>query len=319
MRSEFRTLLDNAVGQLEHVIAVNLDIRGFSLFCRKVDSANVGLFIVEVYRDLIDECFPNVSFLKPTGDGLLAIIPYERDNLGEVANDTMNACLKALREFPSFCANNRMINFRVPQKLGIGLSRGAVCRLVSGDETLDYSGTVLNLASRLMNVARPRGIVFDADFDIELFPEEIRKVFAKEKVWLLGIAESEPIEIFYSKEYGTKILPMYRRRLDIRKWRTNKLSLRLEQIELYITGAKEYGFTLSHEPVDPDEIDIKLYPPKSVVEQRGASFFWFYGTRYEYSRGEPIVNLDFVRLAKLLKSLGLDKKDEVKIAIRYPT
>jgi len=319
MCSEFRTLLDNAVGQLEHVIAVNLDIRGFSLFCRKVDSANVGLFIVEVYRDLIDECFPNVSFLKPTGDGLLAIIPYERDNLGEVANDTMNACLKALREFPSFCANNRMINFKVPQKLGIGLSRGAVCRLVSGDETLDYSGTVLNLASRLMNLARPSGIVFDADFDIELFPEEIRKVFAKEKVWLLGIAESEPIEIYYSKEYGTKILPMYRRRLDVRKWRTHEFSLRLEQMELASEGGKEFSYTLTHEPVDPDEIAVKVYPPKSLIEKRGADYFWFFRIRYAYSRGEPTLNFDFVHLASFLEGMGLNKKDKVKITIRYPT
>jgi len=102
MHREFRKLLEKATGQSEHVIAVNADIRKFSGFCGKVDSANVGLFIVEVYKKLIDECFPTAPFLKPTGDGLLIILPYRKDNLRKVATNTMNACLKALRDFPFF-------------------------------------------------------------------------------------------------------------------------------------------------------------------------------------------------------------------------
>jgi len=315
MYSEFRNLLDYATGKPEHVIAVNVDIRGFSSFCRKVDSTNVGLFIVEVYEDLIDECFPNAPFLKPTGDGLLIVIPYAKTNLREVATDTMNACLKALNDFPSFCADNPMINFDVPQKIGIGLSRGAVCRLISENKTLDYSGTVLNLASRLMNLARPSGIVFDADFNITLFPEEIRKIFTKQNVWLPGIAESEPIEIFYSKEYGTRILSMYRKRLDIRNWRTvNYKPKKLKQIKLN----KTYLLTLPSEPIDPNQISVKVYYPESITKETGATFFQFYNFDYVTEGGEPIVQLDFFLLAKYLEERGLNDDDEVKIVVRYP-
>ena len=58
----------------------------------------------------------------------------------------------------------------------IGISRGTVCRLVSKGKTLDYSGRVVNLASRLMDDARPSGVVFDASVGIDLLSEEQAKL-----------------------------------------------------------------------------------------------------------------------------------------------
>jgi class 3 adenylate cyclase len=162
MHREFRELLNEAKGESQYVIAVNADIRGFSAFSKTVESPDTAIFIKRVYITLIDKYFPNAFFFKPTGDGLLLTIPYEDKSLKEVIRATVDTCLKVVEQFPKFCEDDPMINFETPQKIGIGISRGTVCRLVSKDKTLDYSGRVVNLASRLMDMARPGGIVFDA-------------------------------------------------------------------------------------------------------------------------------------------------------------
>jgi class 3 adenylate cyclase len=173
MHREFRELLEDATSVSKFVIAVNLDIRGFSLFSKKVESAEAAMFIKRVYMRLIDDYFTSASFLKPTGDGLLITILYTEDNLPDVAKSTVDCCLKVLENFGTLCSNDPMINFEVPTKVGIGLSRGAACGLVSEDnKILDYSGRPLNVASRLMDFARPTGIVMDAVFGLEILSNE---------------------------------------------------------------------------------------------------------------------------------------------------
>ena len=82
MHREFRELLEKATGFSEFVVAINVDIRGFSPFSKTVESPEVAMFIKRVYMKLIDEYFSNASFFKPTGDGLLVILPYTEENLG---------------------------------------------------------------------------------------------------------------------------------------------------------------------------------------------------------------------------------------------
>jgi len=81
MHRTFRKLLESAIGISEFIIAVNLDIRGFSSFSKEVESPSVAMFIKKVYMKLIDTYFSDASFFKSTGDGLLMIIPYTEKNL----------------------------------------------------------------------------------------------------------------------------------------------------------------------------------------------------------------------------------------------
>ena len=76
MHRRFRKLLEDATGESEFVIAVNLDIREFTQFSQKVESPDVTMFIKRVYMKLIDEYFVDACFFKPAGDGLLILIPY---------------------------------------------------------------------------------------------------------------------------------------------------------------------------------------------------------------------------------------------------
>lgn len=248
------------------MIAVNLDIRGFSSFCERNESANVVRYIREACKNLIDRHFPQVPFIKMTGDGLLVVSPCEKGNLTEAANHALKACQQVHQSFPSL-VDDPILNIKKPEKIGIGLSRGAAFRIMANGETLDYSGRVLNLASRLMNLARPSGIVFDCEYLTGLTPHtDLDKTFSKAKVWLWGIAERDPIEIYYSKAYGTTIPHMYSKRLDLRKWVTEQGTRSLKSIESAAKAGHNIFFSLKREPRDPDEITVKVRYTQDLAE-----------------------------------------------------
>jgi hypothetical protein len=94
-----------------------------------------------------------------------------------------------------------MINFPVPQSIGFGIARGTACCLFSGEEILDYSGDLLNLASRLNDLARPSGIVLDGNYLRSVIPATQRDLFRKQSVYLRSIAEEKPVNILYLDKY----------------------------------------------------------------------------------------------------------------------
>jgi hypothetical protein len=63
-------------------------------------------------------------------------------------------------------------------------------------------GEVSNLASRLMGLARRSGVVLDGAFGVDLLPAEVASKFALDnRVYLPGIAEADPIAVYYTTEY----------------------------------------------------------------------------------------------------------------------
>lgn len=195
MHRQFRKRLDGARGVSEFVIALNVDIRGFSDWSLKVDSAQTALFIKKVYAKLIDQYFSQAAFFKPTGDGLLVVLDFKEEHVRKSVRKVVSDSMKIVDEFETLCADEPAVNFDVPPYVGIGISRGAASRLVSGRLTLDYSGRVLNLASRLMDLARPRGVVFDTQLGFELLAPKTRDQFREREVYLRGVAPRTPIEI----------------------------------------------------------------------------------------------------------------------------
>ena len=317
MHRVFRELLEDATGVSEFIIAVNLDIRGFSSFSKKVESPDTAMFIRKVYMRLIDNYFPNASFFKPTGDGLLITLPYTEKDLQDIAENTINTCLKVLKEFGTFCANDPMINFEVPRKVGIGLSRGTACRLVSKNKILDYSGRVLNLASRLMDFARPSGIVFDSEFGIELLSDKQIELFAKDSIYTKGIAEREPIDIYYTKDL-TRIPLLSKQPIDRIKWNTSKDSLTLRKIKGY---PPRFYYMLETEPIDPSQIRVSITYPGVVRGKKYKeilSFFDFSNFQYSLEAGKPTVIVEFDALAKRLEAAGVKDSWGVDIEIMCP-
>ncbi|MCX7015718.1 MAG: hypothetical protein NTW86_24725 [Candidatus Sumerlaeota bacterium] len=304
MHRTLRKLLEDATGISEFIIALNLDIRGFSSFSKEVESPDTAMFIKKAYINVIDNYFAGASFFKPTGDGLLITIPYDEKNLADIAKRTIASCVKLLSDFGSFTANDPMINFDVPRRLGIGISRGTACRLVSKGKTLDYSGRVLNLASRLMDFARPSGIVFDKDFGIDLLSDEQIGAFASDQIYVKGIAEREPIEIWYLKE-STRILPISKHPIDAPNWQVDKHVYKMKRIRQI---KPRFQVELASEPVDPSQIRVKVTHPKVLRGRKDTGFsviFDFPNFEYVSEAGKHAVSLDSDALCKRLLAAGV--------------
>ncbi len=317
MHRMLRKLLEDARGISEFVIAINLDIRGFSRFSQKVESPDSAMFIKRVYIKLIDKYFVNASYFKPTGDGLLLIIPYTEKNLQVVARNTIDVCLKVLREFGTFCENDPMINYEVPKRIGIGLSRGTVCRIISKGKTLDYSGRVLNLASRLMDFARPTGIVLDNDFDIELLSDEQIKLFRKDDIFIKGIAEREPIDIWYTKDL-TKVLPLSKQPIDKVDWQIDSYEWTLKRIKDH---SMKFIYGLKTEPADFREIKVKVEFPSILKKRKQKGYLNvinFSNFEYALEAGKPEITIQFDALAKQLEAKGVKGPWLVTVKIIYP-
>jgi len=197
----FRDLLAEAQGRSEFVIVVVADVRGFSAFSKRHESTDIAMFIKRFYMRLMDDYFANASFYNTKGDGLLMTFPYSEKTLEKVANDIISSCLQCLIEFPGICAGDPMINFKTPENIGFGIARGTACCLYSGDEIIDYSGHLLNLCSRLMDLARPSGIVIDGHFLREIIAEDLRDSFIEKDIYIRGIAEEKPYKVFYLENY----------------------------------------------------------------------------------------------------------------------
>ena len=219
MHKILRDALPNARGHSDQVIVVIADIRGFSAFCLNQETPDVAMYLRRVYLRLIDDYFPFASFYKSTGDGLLLTISFDEDNLARVAQETIAACLRCLEEFPTICERDPVINFDVPTNIGFGLTRGTACRLVSDKKVLDYSGRILNLASRLTDLARPSGIVLDGAFGIELLTKKEQKLFERDQIYVRSVSEEELWPIYVLS--GVVEIPQQARHpLSLEQWET---------------------------------------------------------------------------------------------------
>ena len=312
MHKKIKKLLKTATGSSEFVIAVNLDIRGFYSFNQNVESADAAMFIKKVYVRLIDDYFPNAAFFKTTGDGLLAIISYTEKNLQEVTQTTIDSCFRALKDFSSFFMDDPMINFETPGQIGIGVSRGTAYCLGTNNEIIDYLGKPLNLATRLMELAKPSGIVFDAGFGIELLSDEQINEFAKDSVYVKGMLEGKPIDIYYTKKL-TRILPFNKQPLEQPRLDIQKRVFSLKQV-------KDLGPIFLH-PLDsklinPRRVKMRITHPVVVRGKRRnglVATYNFSSFDCHVKAEKPVVKIHFDALAKQLERKGV--KDNWKIEV----
>jgi len=318
MHKEFLKLLEKATGRSEHVIAVNFDIRGFTPFCETEDSLNVATYITRVYLKILNDYFKNTSFYKPTGDGLIIIIPYETENLREVADSTISTCLNLLEKFGSLCKEDPMVNFPTPQKIGIGLTRGSVCCITSEDKILDYSGRKLNLASRLMDLARPSGIVLDYSYGIDLLKDETKELFAEENVYVRGVAEANPIKIYYTRQY-TLIPDSYKEPLKEPVWQTDRSEYTFKETKGMLPHLE---LLLSKKPLDINKITVRIThddPDLEDVEVYHDYKFPHKVHKYKRLGTKHHVVLDTPHIIKDLEKYGIPDDMEIRIAVIYPT
>ena len=147
---------------------------------------------------MLDDYFDDAEFFKLTGDGMMIVYGFDdEDSLVAKLRKAIESSRRLVEHFSTITGDDPMINFSVPPNIGVGLARGSATVIFSGDTILDFTGRPLNLAARLMDLARPSGIVFDASLGIELLEEEAQRAFGKAAVYIKGIAEEQPIDVYF--------------------------------------------------------------------------------------------------------------------------
>jgi hypothetical protein len=256
----------------------------------------------------------------------MLIFVFEPDTLTRTARQVVRVSLKLVREFKGICKNDPMLNFDVPERIGIGIARGAATRLISKDgRILDYSGRPLNLASRLMDIARPEGVVLDQSFrPRELLTKPLVQHFATESVYLRSVAERTPIQIFYT-EGRTEISPLNKRPLDDvqREAFTSEYTVR----EIEELGRIEiWRIDLPSIPLDEDEILVTVEHPaitaKGAKHPKWTRFFQLNknksGFVYGEHAGSPYVDVNARKLAESLREIGIKQSWNIGIEVAYP-
>lgn len=315
MHRDFRNKLDDSVGLADTVIAVMIDIRSFTEFSRDVESADITTYIKRFYARAIDDYFPGATFFKPTGDGLLLVFSYDKNTIVQKAREVISSCLKLHREFPKICRGDRMVNFPVPQKIGIGIARGSGSVLRNKTKILDYSGRSLNLASRLQELARPSGVIIDGAFEIEMLPKARRKLFSLETVYVAGIAEYSPIPVFVLKDVVV-VAPE-----NLRPLKGERIVTRTRSEKLANLSNNKYRFPLKEKPLDASRIEVTvLYPAyKNKVKQKGRiKIHKFLKFEYKEFGENHYIDMDDAWLREHLSKVYVQETDLLKFEVVFP-
>jgi len=318
MNSELRKLLENAKGGTEHIIAIVLDIRGFTPFCKEIgESLDIANFLKRVYIRIIDEYFPKAAFYKPTGDGLLIVIRYDETSPKDTVASTMENCLKLVQGFGTLREGDDRIYFPTPDQIGIGVSRGTACCISSGETIVDYSGKVLNLASRLNDFARPSGIVFDSSLGLSLLPKEMQELFLCENVSVRGIAEDKLMPIYFTKEY-TIIPPERKVPLKEPKWQVLTCQEPFKTLkEVHGGGTTDYTMEID-KPLDEKQIRVELTYKTSTGEKVIFLSTISKGVRYRNIGRKHYVSIAYPVLIEELSRRKLGDDTIVNFEISYP-
>ena len=202
-------LLRTARGESCQVIAVFVDVRGFSSFAGVAESTDTAQFLRTIYSKILEDYFPTADFVKPTGDGLMLIreLDPEAEKVIEEVQHWVQASLSLVADFPTLTDDDVLLNVPVPAHIGIGVARGSATKLIGqGDTTIDYSGRCLNLAARLMDLSRPEGVVFHDRHATALLGSTVDAMFM-EQVYVKGIDDTSPLTIHASTGLWNNNLP----------------------------------------------------------------------------------------------------------------
>lgn len=315
MHRALRNLLPAAKGESHLVVVVFLDVRGFSSFARMAESSEAAIFLRSVYVRILDEYFQDAAFFKPTGDGLLIVLDYDDHTIQDVVNLAVSSSLRLVHDFPSLTQDDEMVNFDVPAELGIGVARGAATALVSGRKTLDYSGRPLNLAARLMDLARPFGVVLSGRLGFPLLEDELRSEFTEEGVYIKGISENEKLPIYISKK-SVVIPPANKRPINKYEWKP------IKEETISFKQLLERGYFLHQLPEQPalDEIRIFVRHDKATAGGRrhaSLSSTHTFGGEYVERQGRHLARVNYTPIARRLNREGVKPTWRVKISGEY--
>jgi class 3 adenylate cyclase len=291
LHERLRELLTSARAESCQVAATFLDIRGFSSFSTRGESFDSALYLRSVFNTILSSHFDDTAFFKPTGDGLLLIheLPLNAEQVPEIVSSILSRAVTLVGSFGQITSDDFMINFPVPQKLGVGIARGSATRLVSDGGVLDYTGRCLNLASRLMDKARPSGVVFSDSHAKQLMTPEVAALFSNDAVCIRGISEEKPIPILISA--GVEIAASDREPIpEARHVWGEEVTLSVDEVR----KSSSHAFYLPRPPRSYERVGVNVEYPlfgDDGHQKNTVSWLDVYGDYLEQPAG-PLVQID---------------------------
>lgn len=303
--------LATARGESCQILAVFVDVRGFSAFAGIAESSDAALYLRTLYTRVLRDYFPQADFVKPTGDGLLLVreLGTEEPEVVQRCRDWFNAGIRLIDEFNEITSDDLLITVDVPSAVGLGFARGSATRLVEvGGQVLDYSGRCLNLAARLMDLARPEGLVFEDRHAVRLLGDDLLSGFEEKHVYIRGIAEGSPITVWVTKHVNVR--PSALEPLDYQPSFDSTSTQDVGSI-LQATG---WLIRLDREPRAGARIEVAYeYVPRGVdgAELDYKKWGRLTQTRLHHEPEGPYVNVDWRELADRLNEDNMLEQDEV--------
>lgn len=230
--------------------------------------------------------------------------------------DTVASALSLELNFAGLTRDDPLLNFPVPQSVGVGIARGSATRLTGDGKTLDYSGYPLNLASRLMDLARPRGVVFDVGIGEDLVGEGLLKRFDQADVYLRGLAEVEPLSIRKTQDVD---IPLSNRApIGVEIIHEEPFGRTLAQLR----KLARYRILLRSAPVAESTIRLEIEwlmvdgsGNKHKTETRGLELSE--QARTYSNAGTPALLVDFSEVLSFLESEGVKPRWQIHLHVSY--
>lgn len=184
-----------------------MDIRGFTRWSSDTEVfAHLDEFVGS-FMDLVRELFRD-DFVKCLGDGAMIVRRLDGDaprTVGEVLSLALTTVRATNTRFRDLCAEFAVrVGHHTELELGWGVVRGTV-KPFQGD----FVGANINKCARLCELARPHGIVIDAD-DFPTPPTNQPEVFVRQTRRLNGVPDD--VRVWVTKEVASKFVARERLR-----------------------------------------------------------------------------------------------------------
>lgn len=154
------------------VVALVIDIRGFSVFCEKPEiESPYTCGLMSAFYQMVTQALHRYppEMTKFMGDGVLAIWETEASDRAIIVKEALIAAISLRKKWATIRKSPRFIH-GAPRDVGAGICFGLASLLEIGN---DYIGRPINIASRLCSVC-PGDHVY-VDRAVPNLPIEIRK------------------------------------------------------------------------------------------------------------------------------------------------
>ena len=189
------------------VLVIFVDIRGFTTWSGNVENAAILDQFIERWYKILDKNFTQADIIKHLGDGAMIVQKMPEKTTAKLLKTLLSETLKKIyktgEDFGKFCKKlSEEEGTKISLYLGWGIAKGPVKR-INGD----YIGSVINKCSRYCDIARPFGIVIDAD-DFQnrpVLPAAFAVEFSKQIRPLKGIHDD--CDVWVTKEIKEQFIP----------------------------------------------------------------------------------------------------------------